>query len=733
MNPRFRLKLMSALIFTFPVTVLLFMSPLVVGAESEKMNVAPNPSFEDDLTGIQTNVCVFGGWFPIGVVTEDGRSEIRIVEDCVRSGEKSLRVTPNPSEVEGTHYYSQYNGGEEVRRNVTKTGVRGARTLAFRLDQDILSCDASLWVRKAPDQEVVVKAIWYTRRNRTPFIKMNEQTVTQPVENEDGWYRYSLHAVRPHTARQVQIAVETGDTMPFCIDDVEIRFNRAAHTDILVDQLGYETQSNAKGVLLQSTVPLHQAPASFALIDLESMDKVSTGKWKELGYYRPWDLYHWEGDFSAFKHPGRYVVETVIDGTASYSPPFEIANDLVVSKTSELAYRFFYYQRCGTAVPGFHAACHLDDARTEGGDQKDLAGGWHDAGDYNKYNGYTPESVYALVLVYDRRVDFFDHFDRDGNDKADILDEALWGAAFLKKCLNRETLELVNTISSGYGYWGTPDSETDNKPGTGDERPLRAGQGNAAACTAGFALLGKYAPEYLALAEHLYQKYGGDMSTILALYSATEESTYREAAEKRAEQLLGNRGRTAGFRELAEYARMFPQDSRIAAIKQIAKMRLEEIRPLCDNRFGITRRRDEDGTLVFFRHYRDVNNWYVGESRELLDLAYESILIEMLGFPEGRSIAENQIHWILGRNPYGVSTMEGVGSLFVPQYHHRYNTLPGNPRGAVPGAVLNGITRAWPDQDRPWLDLHPEPNADYQSNEPWLPHNNRWLFLISIW
>ena len=104
-----------------------------------------------------------------------------------------------------------------------------------------------------------------------------------------------------------------------------------------------------------------------------------------------------------------------------------------------------------------------------------------------------------------------------------------------------------------------------------------------------------------------------------------------------------------------------------------------------------------------------------------------------LGLAEGRAIAENQVHWILGRNPYAVSTMEGVGSVFVPQNHHRYNAIPGNPRGAVPGAVLNGITRAWPDHDRPWLDMHPEPNADYQSNEPWLPHNNRWLFLITIW
>jgi hypothetical protein len=402
-----------------------FALPSVAGAETEKMNVAPNPSFESDLTGIETNVCVFGGWFPIGVVTEDGQSEIRIVEDRIRTGKRSLRVTPNSNTVKGTRYYSQYNGGEEIRKNVTRTGARGARTLAFRLDQDILSCDASVWVRKAPDQEVTLKAIWHTRRNRVPFIKMGEQVVAVPDENEDGWYRYTLHAMRPHMARQVQIAVETDDAKPFYLDDVEIYFNRSPHADVLVDQLGYETNSDAKGILLQSSAPLRRPPVSFSLVNLETMKKTYSANWKELGYYRQWDLYHWEGDFSAFNTPGRYVAETVVDGAACYSPPFEIADDLLVSRTSELAYRFFYYQRCGTAIPGFHAACHLDDARTEDGGHKDLSGGWHDAGDYNKYNGYTPESVYALVLAYHRRPDFFDQFDRDGNGQADILDLSL--------------------------------------------------------------------------------------------------------------------------------------------------------------------------------------------------------------------------------------------------------------------------------------------------------------------
>ena len=722
-----RLVLASAIFFSL-------VGPSQVWAEDGKMNVAPNDSFENDLTGINTNTCVFGGWFPIGVVTDDGESEIEIAADVARTGKKSLRVTPNTGRLTGTIYYSQYNAGEEVRANRTGTGVSGARTIAFRLDQDILSCDASVWVSKPASQQVTVKAIWYTRRNRIPFIKIAEQAVEKPVEIKDGWYRYSLHAVRYHTARQVQIAIETKSAEPFYIDDVEVYFNRSPHVDVLVNQLGYETQSDAKGIVLQSSTELSRPASSFSLIDLADSRKLFTGKWTKPTYNRQWDLYHWKGDLSAVERPGRYVVETMIGRTSYYSPPFEIRNDLLVSRTSEPAYRFFYYQRCGMAVDSFHAACHLDDAKMPNGSHRDLTGGWHDAGDYNKYNGYTPESVYALALAYDRRKDFFDQFDRDENGKADILDEALWGAKFLDKRIDPETLEMVGTISSGYGYWGKPEKETDNSPGTGDERAVRDEKRNASACLPGLALLGKYMSAYLATAERLYGKHGGNMQAILALHSTTRKQIYRDAAGKRAASLLPkDTNSSAGFRELAEYAIAFPKDPLVPAIKSVGAARLTELKVVCDNPFGITRRRDSDGSFIFFMRYRDVNNWYVGESRELIDAAYEGILLDMLGFEEGRHIAENQVSWILGRNPYGVSTMEGVGSVFVPFCHHRYNALPGNPRGAVPGAILNGITRAWPDHDRPWLDMHGEPNPDYQPNEPWLPHNNRWLFLIGIW
>ena len=106
------------------------------------------------------------------------------------------------------------------------------------------------------------------------------------------------------------------------------------------------------------------------------------------------------------------------------SVPFEIRQNLA-DQVSKLAYEFFYYQRCGMEIPGFHKACHLDDAKMPDGTHLDLVGGWHDAGDYNEYNaGFTPESLYILALAYSRKKEFFDQFDRD-KEGVSILDSDL--------------------------------------------------------------------------------------------------------------------------------------------------------------------------------------------------------------------------------------------------------------------------------------------------------------------
>ncbi len=97
-------------------------------------------------------------------------------------------------------------------------------------------------------------------------------------------------------------------------------------------------------------------------------------------------------NFSAFTTPGTYYINVASVGR---SVNFTIA-DNVYNDTYITAYKSMYYWRCGMAVSAVtngqtfgHGACHLNDANQNyigfGNTIRDGKGGWHDAGDFNKY------------------------------------------------------------------------------------------------------------------------------------------------------------------------------------------------------------------------------------------------------------------------------------------------------------------------------------------------------------
>ncbi len=719
------------------ILVLACMVPLIAtgnlpAAETdERINLAPNPSFQDAAQGAQ-------GWHHVGAQAV-GAGGLKIAKTDGHGDQRSLHVQIGSAGiVSGTESYSSYNAGEGIRRIDGEGGVRGARTVAYRMDRDIHSFNATAWVKAPADQAITLQVRWHSRfGRRRPLEHIHTEASNAPTATEQGWRKYEIVALRPDSAHQAQLAIVTGGHAPILIDDVRIEFVRRENALILVDQVGYETESQSKVALFQGSGVLRVKPKGYRVVNVATGERVHEGPWEPLGYHPEFDRTYWRADFSALTEPGSYVVETRLGREIAASEIFEIGDDLVMENAARLAYEFFTYQRCGTEVPGFYKACHLDDARMPDGTMRDLTGGWHDAGDYNKYNGYTPESMYSLILTYDRKKTFCDRYDRDGDGVADILDEAMWGGEFLLKCVDPKTLDFVGDVFSGYGYWGDPQDETDNKPGTGDERPVRNIRGNPAFLVAGFALIGKHAPNaerYRDMALRLYEKHGGGIRELVALHTMTGDDQYKSAARETATKALAAKdGGLSQFRALGDFAIAFPKDGMVTKIRELAKARWATLSEGSDSTFGLQRMRDRDGSPIYFMHYRKVNDWYVGGSREHLDAAYVGILLDRLGVPEGRALAENQLHWVFGLNPFSTSLMEGVGDRFLPNYHHRYNVLPGNPRGAVPGAVVNGITRAMPWVDRPWVDLNPVPTGEYQCNEPWLPHNNRMLFLMSVW
>jgi endoglucanase len=112
-------------------------------------------------------------------------------------------------------------------------------------------------------------------------------------------------------------------------------------------------------------------------------------------------------DFSAFNTEGRYYVEW----NSELSPEFDIGPG-ALHEAYKVLMQGMYLWRCGCAVSAtykgqtyHHAECHLSDGQigsgtSDGGvtssGSKDGTGGWHDAGDYNKY---ITNSAFAVGMM----------------------------------------------------------------------------------------------------------------------------------------------------------------------------------------------------------------------------------------------------------------------------------------------------------------------------------------------
>ena len=84
-----------------------------------------------------------------------------------------------------------------------------------------------------------------------------------------------------------------------------------------------------------------------------------------------WGWYFWRADFSSFDKEGKFKLKAKVGDAEGESYPFAIGKDLVFSRCAPMDVDFFFVQRCGFEVPGWHAACHLDDAKMPDGTHKE--------------------------------------------------------------------------------------------------------------------------------------------------------------------------------------------------------------------------------------------------------------------------------------------------------------------------------------------------------------------------
>jgi endoglucanase len=210
--------------------------------------------------------------------------------------------------------------------------------------------------------------------------------------------------------------------------------------------------------------------------------------------------HHYRADFTAYARPGSYRLELT---GAVLSPPFRIGAR-IYDDLPQRVLAFFRVQRCGNTAPLGHAPCHLKDALAgsgpDTGQEIDLAGGWHDAGDYLKFSTTISYVTLELLECADR---FPRAVARDARGRSPLLEEAKVGVQWLLKLQpGPDGFYYQVGSQNDHEEWRRPEGDDERGepvPGHPDQRERRRALYGAGANIAGRAAAA------LALAARLYR------------------------------------------------------------------------------------------------------------------------------------------------------------------------------------------------------------------------------------
>lgn len=535
--------------------------------------------------------------------------------------------------------------------------------------------------------------------------------------DDAGWRRFTSGEVhRPLGARRMAMILETAPSETAWWDQAQItgNFARVPQARVFVNQVGYDV-GGPKHFTAWSNFTARDA--TFSILD-KAGGTVHSGRFGvgdriHGAFGRDWEGYYWQGDFSLYDEEGSFRIQVSMDGATAVSPAFEIGKDLLWDKTFAPACRCFSYHRCGDAVPGYHEACHLDDAV----DGQSLAGGWHDGGLYDKRD--VAAHVWELARAYGVVQWRLKKMDADSNGRSDILDEAVWGADYLCRAIAADG-SAYPPIVSDPAYWGPPERETDNQPGSGDERKTAsAGPNDPTLHTAALARLARYVKDnarYIDAAVRglrwaLDHDIRGPLqfSAALDLYLVTRDQTYAKSAR----ELLGDPSLlcTESFVDFEYVVRPSGRSSSefdtmtSFTLAMMLQEKANEFLEQAENPFGLYAGSAGPGGANFFHTPADESSPVSGNTARILEAA--NLVAKAYRFhptPQYRAFICDQLNWIFGNNPYGLCLFEGVGDVGVPTYYHHYANA-GVERGAVPGMICNGISGRAPGDDRPYFDM----------------------------
>jgi endoglucanase len=233
--------------------------------------------------------------------------------------------------------------------------------------------------------------------------------------------------------------------------------------NIIVDQFGYLPDATKIAVVKNPQTGFDEANKytpgdNYAVVNALTKETIFTGTptpWKNGTTDASSGDKAWWFDFSSVTTIGKYYVLDVDQNKRSHE--FQVS-PAVYNEVLKQAVRTFFYQRAGFAKDEKYAGkewadgashigdlqdknCRLFNKKTDATTERDVSGGWYDAGDYNKYTRWTADYVMEMMYAYLENPSVWTddyNIPESGNGIPDLLDEAKWGTDHLLRLQNED-------------------------------------------------------------------------------------------------------------------------------------------------------------------------------------------------------------------------------------------------------------------------------------------------------
>jgi hypothetical protein len=453
-------------------------------------------------------------------------------------------------------------------------------------------------------------------------------------------------------------------------------------------------------------------------------------------------------DFSEFNKEGEYYIQV----SNIRSKPFKIRHN-VFNRVRDSLSLFFRVQRCGPTKPLLHQPCHLQDATEVIGYKKtspvDLTGGWHDAGDYTKFLFTTAYTTYMLLFSYEFEPKKFE-FDLDKNSVPDILEEARVGLDFLLRCDFAEDA-FITQVQDDRDHtvgWRLPENDTltFNRPAF-----VKMNRSQVGIYAATMALANRiwktrfyddvFAEKCLRSGIKIFEmrdkirdfkdeeKYYTDSNYVgklalgaIELYYSTRDVKYLKLANEYGKKTDADYWWSWGdFNSLAHYKLSLSDPSYINYIRK----NLEQ--------FNL------NSTSSFFNEPLPYS-W--GTTTTFLGVSIQAILYKKLtNDSRYDKLSIEARDFVLGRNPWGLSFIYGIGSSHIKKVHSQIAFFNG---GYIPGALVGGPSPKSLFDDKNILKnnhfvkfdykeaVYSDTYENYINNEPTISGNATALFVYGF-